>query len=192
MVLATELVDWRRFTSPRQLMSYFGLVPREHSSGERERRGAITTAGNSHVRHGLVQAAWSDRHVPKVGVGLQARQQGQSPRVIAHLEGAASPLQTLPPAPREAAAADRRGRRRAGARGVPLECHAGPGSPSATDHVITRGTRGGGQHRHDSGGRSSTLSGQRPWGKAKARIPDPRTSQLPTDPISCRAGFARS
>ena len=84
MVLATELVDWRRFTSPRQLMSYFGLVPREHSSGERERRGAITKAGNRHVRHVLVQAAWSYRHVPKVGVGLQARQQGQSPRVIAH------------------------------------------------------------------------------------------------------------
>ena len=84
MVLATELVDWRRFTSPRQLMSYFGLVPREHSSGDRERRGAITKAGNSHVRHVLVQAAWSYRHVPKVGVGLKARQQGQSPRVIAH------------------------------------------------------------------------------------------------------------
>ena len=177
-------------------MSYFGLVPREHSSGERERRGAITTAGNSHVRHGLVQAAWSDRHVPKVGVGLQARQQGQSPRVIAHLEGAASPLQTLPPAPREAAAADRRGRRGARARGVSLECHAGPRSPSPTDHLttqpITRGTRSGGQHRHDSGGRSPTLSGQRAWGGPKARIPDPRTSQLPTDPISCRAGFARS
>jgi len=84
MVLATELVDWRRFSSPRQLMSYFGLVPREHSSGERERRGAITKAGNSHVRHVLVQAAWSYRHVPKVGVGLKTRQQGQSPRVLAH------------------------------------------------------------------------------------------------------------
>ncbi|MBP8302089.1 MAG: IS110 family transposase, partial [Planctomycetes bacterium] len=54
MVLATELVDWRRFTSPRQLMSYFGLVPREDSSGERQRRGPITKAGNSHVRHVLV------------------------------------------------------------------------------------------------------------------------------------------
>ena len=57
MVLATELVDWRRFTSPRQLMSDFGLMPREHSSGERQRRGPITKAGNSHVRHVLVQAA---------------------------------------------------------------------------------------------------------------------------------------
>ena len=55
MVLATELVDWRRFSSPRQLMSYFGLVPHDNSSGERERRGAITKAGNSHARHVLVQ-----------------------------------------------------------------------------------------------------------------------------------------
>ena len=42
LVLATELVDWQRFTSPRQSMSCFGLVPREHSSGDRERRGAPT------------------------------------------------------------------------------------------------------------------------------------------------------
>lgn len=28
MVLATELVDWRRFENPRQLMAYLGLVPR--------------------------------------------------------------------------------------------------------------------------------------------------------------------
>jgi transposase len=33
MVLATELADWRRFGSARELMAYFGLVPREHSSG---------------------------------------------------------------------------------------------------------------------------------------------------------------
>jgi transposase len=58
MVLATELVDWRRFDSPRKLMAYLGFVPREHSSGPRERRGSITKAGNAHCRHVLVQAAW--------------------------------------------------------------------------------------------------------------------------------------
>ena len=84
MVLATELADWRRFGSARELMAYFGLVPREHSSGERQRRGSITKAGNSHVRHVLVQAAWSYRFAPKVGVALTKRQEGQDPRVIAH------------------------------------------------------------------------------------------------------------
>jgi transposase len=84
MVLATELGDWRRFASPRALMSYVGLVPREHSSGERERRGALTKAGNAHVRHVLVQAAWSYRHLPRVGKRHQQRQAGQPADVVAH------------------------------------------------------------------------------------------------------------
>src|SRR5690606_40554477 len=77
MVLATELGDWRRFASPRALMSYVGLVPREHSSGERERRGALTKAGNAHVPPVPVPAAWSYRHVPRVGKAQQATQAGQ-------------------------------------------------------------------------------------------------------------------
>jgi transposase len=83
MVLATEIVDFRRF-DPRQLMAYLRLVPSEDSSGERERRGSITKAGNSHCRHVLVQAAWSYRHRPAVGAPLKERQQGQPPQVIAH------------------------------------------------------------------------------------------------------------
>jgi transposase len=84
MVLATEIVDWRRFAHPRQLASYLGLVSREHSSGDRERRGSITKAGNSHCRHVLVQAAWSYQHRPQVSVDLKRRQQGQPPAVLTH------------------------------------------------------------------------------------------------------------
>lgn len=95
MVLTTEIGDWRRFASPRQLMAYLGLVPREHSSGDRERRGSLTKAGNTHCRHVLVQAAWAYRYQPKVGIALQARQQGQSPVVIAHAWKAQHRLHTL-------------------------------------------------------------------------------------------------
>ena len=84
MVLATELVDWRRFASPRQLMAYLGFVPREHSSGTRERRGSITKAGNSHCRHVLVQAAWAYRLHPKIGPALAVRQRGQPAAVTLH------------------------------------------------------------------------------------------------------------
>ena len=84
MVLATELVDWRRFASPRQLAAYLGFVPREDSTGDRERKGAITKAGNAHCRHALIQAAWSYRYVPKVAAHLKTRQEGQPPGVIAH------------------------------------------------------------------------------------------------------------
>jgi transposase len=84
MVLATELVDWRRFERPTQLAAYLGLVPREDSSGDRERKGSITKAGNSHCRHVLVQAAWSYHHRPATSVDLKRRQAGQPPAVIAH------------------------------------------------------------------------------------------------------------
>ena len=36
------------------------------------------------MRHVLVQAAWSYRFAPKVGVALKKRQEGQDARVIAH------------------------------------------------------------------------------------------------------------
>jgi transposase len=84
MVLATEIVDWRRFAHPRQLACYLGLVSREDSSGDRVRLGSITKAGNSHCRHVLVQAAWSYRHRPQTSVDLKRRQQGQPPAVITH------------------------------------------------------------------------------------------------------------
>jgi transposase len=95
MVLATEIGDWRRFDHPRRLMAYLGLVPREHSSGERERRGSLTKAGNAHCRHVLVQAAWAYRYQPKVGIALARRQQGQNPRVIAHAWKAQHRLHTM-------------------------------------------------------------------------------------------------
>jgi transposase len=84
MVLLTEIGDWRRFKSPRQLMAFLGLVPRERSSGDRERRGSITKAGNAHCRHVLVQAAWSYRHQPRLSTSLKARQQGRPALVISH------------------------------------------------------------------------------------------------------------
>jgi transposase len=84
MVLATEIGDWRRFATPGQLMAYLGLVPSEHSSGPRQRLGAITKAGNSRCRHVLLQAAWSYRHRPKVAAALRARQRTQPAPVVAH------------------------------------------------------------------------------------------------------------
>jgi len=84
ITLATEIGDWRRFERPGQLMAFLGLVPKEHSSGDRDRKGPITKAGNSRCRHVLVQGAWKYRHRPAVGVDLKRRQKGQLPEVIAH------------------------------------------------------------------------------------------------------------
>ena len=49
-------------------MAYLGLVPSERSTGETVRRGGITKAGNSRVRHMLAEAAWTYRFPPRVGV----------------------------------------------------------------------------------------------------------------------------
>jgi transposase len=50
-----------RGAGPRghQLEAYLGLVPREYSSGETQRRGPITKAGHSRTRWLLIQAAVS-------------------------------------------------------------------------------------------------------------------------------------
>ncbi len=48
-----------RFAGPHQVECYLGLVPRERSSGERQRKGPITQAGSSRIRWLLVEAAWS-------------------------------------------------------------------------------------------------------------------------------------
>lgn len=83
MTVVTELHDFRRFRSARELMAYLGLVPSEYSSGESRRRGSITKAGNGHVRRVLVETAWHYRHRAKSGETLRARRRGQPARVIA-------------------------------------------------------------------------------------------------------------
>jgi transposase len=67
VVLVTEVGDFTRFSNPRQLMAYFGLVPGERSSGETVRRGAISKTGNAHVRRALVEGAWAYRMKARIG-----------------------------------------------------------------------------------------------------------------------------
>lgn len=62
LVTATAFVstvdDVERFRGAHQLEAYLGLVPSERSSGEKQRRGAITKAGNGRLRWMLVESAW--------------------------------------------------------------------------------------------------------------------------------------
>ena len=57
--LAYELTlgDVSRFPRGKQVASYLGLIPREHSSGGRQKLGAITKQGNRMLRMLLVEAA---------------------------------------------------------------------------------------------------------------------------------------
>jgi transposase len=79
--VACEIGDFRRFKTAGGFMSFLGLVPSENSSGESKRRGAITKAGNSHVRRALVEAAWAYRFAPKESFAIRKRSKDVVPEV---------------------------------------------------------------------------------------------------------------
>ena len=88
MTLVAELQDFMRFANPRQLMSYVGLVPGEHSSGPKRRQGSITKAGNSAARRMLVEVAWHYQHSPRVSPIIATRQD-QLPKAVTDIAWAA-------------------------------------------------------------------------------------------------------
>jgi transposase len=57
--LMARIGDWRELKNIRQLAGFVGLVPTEHSTGERTDRGSITHTGDGRLRAKLIQAAWS-------------------------------------------------------------------------------------------------------------------------------------
>jgi transposase len=91
LTFVSEIGDFRRFRRAEEFMAYLGLVPSEHSSGERRKIGAITKAGNSRLRKLLVEASWHYRHY-KPSKRLAARRKGQPVEVIAYAEKAGKRL----------------------------------------------------------------------------------------------------
>lgn len=84
VTIAAEVCDFHRFATATQFMAFTGLIPTEHSSGGTERRGSITKTGNAHLRRVLVEAAWSYRHRPGIGIEHRRRSEGQPPDVRAY------------------------------------------------------------------------------------------------------------
>ena len=58
VALSREVCDWRRFHNRRQVASYTGLCPGEHSSGSKRVQGSVTKHGNPRMRAALVELAW--------------------------------------------------------------------------------------------------------------------------------------
>ena len=79
--IVSELGTLSRFQKARHLMGYSGLVPSEHSSGEKTKRGGITKTGNAHLRRVLMEAAWTYKSRPLVGKRLRKRQEHQDERL---------------------------------------------------------------------------------------------------------------
>ena len=55
--LVAEIGDWGTFRSGRSLAAWIGLVPKQHSTGGKERLGSITKQGNRYLRWLLVAGA---------------------------------------------------------------------------------------------------------------------------------------
>jgi transposase len=83
MVLVTEIGDVHRFRGAPELMSYLGLVPQEHSSGEHRHSGKITKVGNSRGRWVLSEAAWNQTNKPGRSDRLRKQRRSQSAEVVA-------------------------------------------------------------------------------------------------------------
>ncbi len=92
ITLITEIIDFGRFSSPRKLMHYLGLVPSEYSSDETHKRGGITKTGNKRVRRLLVESSWHYRHRAWVSKDLKRRRQDQPEWGIAIADQAMSRL----------------------------------------------------------------------------------------------------
>ena len=48
--LVAEVGDWKAFSSGRNLAAWIGLVPKQHSTGGKERLGGISKQGNRYLR----------------------------------------------------------------------------------------------------------------------------------------------
>ena len=57
--LLTEIGDMKRFPTFYHLNSFIGLMPMEHSSGEKELKGRITVRKHRQLRSDLVECAWT-------------------------------------------------------------------------------------------------------------------------------------
>ena len=90
--ILAEVGDVTRFDTPKKLMSYLGLTPRESSSGLRRRLGAISKRGDSYLRmlliHGGRSVLWHAKarhhpgHLQRWGLQIE-RQRGHNKAAVA-------------------------------------------------------------------------------------------------------------
>jgi transposase len=83
ITVVAELGDLTRFDNPRQLAAFVGLIPSEHSTGDKRRQGAITKTGNGRARRALTEAAWAYRYNAKVSPSIQKRIEDLPPNIRA-------------------------------------------------------------------------------------------------------------
>ena len=71
MVLIAEITDFHRFPTPGALMSFLGLIPSEDSSGDRQKGGGITKAGNGRCRKLLIESVQHYARAPVISANMR-------------------------------------------------------------------------------------------------------------------------
>ena len=77
--VAAYLYDADRFKTGKQVSAYSGLVPRQHQSGEMDRRGRITKRGPALTRKLLVECAWCNAALQCLGAWHLPAAHGRRP-----------------------------------------------------------------------------------------------------------------
>jgi len=82
--LITEIADMHRFSSFYRLNSFIGLLPMEHSSGERELKGRLTVRKHRQLRSDLIECAWTaKRNDPALSLYyIEQLKKGKEPKLI--------------------------------------------------------------------------------------------------------------
>jgi transposase len=83
MTIIAEGGDLRQYAGAAAFMGSTGMVPRESSTGDHQRRGSITKAGNGYLRRILIEAAWAYQKRAHGGATIQKRRQDQPEWLIA-------------------------------------------------------------------------------------------------------------
>jgi transposase len=83
-LLLTEIGDMKRFPSFYDLNSFIGLIPTEHSSGERELKGRLTIRRHRQLRSDLIECAWTAKRTdPALSLFYnQQLKRGKEPKLI--------------------------------------------------------------------------------------------------------------
>jgi transposase len=82
--LLTEIGDMKRFRTFYDLNSFIGLLPTEHSSGERELKGRLTIRRHRQLRSDLIECAWTARRTdPALSMYYHEQlKRGKEPKLI--------------------------------------------------------------------------------------------------------------
>ena len=83
LTMITEIGDVKRFSHPRQLVSWVGMDIREYASGGKSNRLGITRQGNRYLRTAFIEANQRGYRTTRLSKDIKARRANTNPEYIA-------------------------------------------------------------------------------------------------------------